>query len=313
MSFEFQSQDKVSFADIIPNLNEGEGLILSRTEVTSVLPSYRYQDQPVHYAGLDDYLKVNSESNGATDIYTEFIEAASGSNLLSNPETTAHYPRLQVVHDATYNAAEEIIDVARLVQQGRLPIYSSNARSTRGGKIFTVGMKSLIYDLARDVGVDPARSVVIEGGGAATLDEVGFEIQQTVGQEAEFQDFEDTRGQVPTREDLLMLLQMEVMKQFKERSPRAVRGPETRPMVILSLTEIPDIKFLVSSMINAVEQRRLKLVLERDSVDTGVQGYVFSVAGDNVFASPKLLSAERSFGMAAYNGFLAVESTIRNM
>ena len=313
MSFEFQSQDKVPFVDIIPSLSEGEEIVLTRTDVTSVSSHRQYQNQPVHYEGLERYVNVNNNTYTGDDITDAFFDVTKASDLLVDRTITAHYPRLQVIHDSTYNAAEEIVDVARLVQQGRLPIYSSNARSTRGGKMFTVGVKSLIYDLARNVGVNPNRSVVVKKGGPVTIDEAGLDVQQMVGQKTAFQEVNSTPGSTPINEDSLILLQMEVMKQFKERSPHPSTKYDTRPMVSLSLTEIPHIKFLVNSMINVVEERHLKLMLARDFVETGMDGYVFSIVGDNLFAPPTFLSAERSFGMAAYRGYLAVESTIRNM
>src|SRR5690606_18269092 len=86
----------------------------------------------------------------------------------------ATYPLLTVIHHATGRCATQKVNVAKLITEDRLQVYSMPARSTVGGEMLSLGFSGLIKDLAQTVGVNPVGMVVVEDGGAHTVDETGL-------------------------------------------------------------------------------------------------------------------------------------------
>lgn len=292
---------QVGFLDMTRQLAEEDRLIVSRNKVRHFRGDQQIDQAPVHYEGLNYLSDIYHPVTPGRLVTEEFRMAARATAAESEATPWTTYPLLTVIHHGTGKYVTQKVDVAKLIADDRLQVYALPARSTVRGEMLSLGFNGLIKNLAQVVGVNPVGMVVVEDGGAHTVDETGLY----------------SRTHLPTQDEIafdrrggsaLSLMQMNTAQTFIENRHRVTEGADGRVEVVVRVMPQPDLQTLMLELIDMVEARYMRLEYKLDGIATGEIGSVFSVVdqhGELIMS----LSAERTLDMAVLNAYLAAAVT----
>jgi len=295
----------IGFLEATRQLAEDDGLVLSRNRVQLIHDEKAVYVTPVHYEGLNFLSEVYQPITPGTLVTSEFQNAASEAMSETGDKPWITYPLMTVINHSTDVRFTETVNVAKLINEDTLPVYSLPARSTQGGELLTLGVSTLIKRMAWQVGVNPVGAVVIEDGGAHTVEETGLRIWThlpSLDKEGEVTPGEPTFD--PRGLGALSLLQMDIAQMFMSNRHRVTENTNGRVEVVVRVGTQPDLQTVLLSLIDLVESNYLRLYYTNDEIATGEIGSVFKVVDDS-FTTMFSLSGERSIDMAAYNAYLA--------
>lgn len=310
MQAEFTTVSRVGFNEIMHHLPDENPVTLSHDSVGFIIDGDRVLEMPTHYEELEVFAEVNDTPRGGEDVAGEFEDdALSITRVLAG--NRVDFPLLRVVNDTTHHPHEEAIDVARLISEHKLSVYSTHARVRGGGEMLRIGLQPLMHVMAEGVGVSSRRATIVQDGDASPLDQGGFGDMHVVMRRPHTE-IEQLLAASARGVGALALLQDAANRGFKQSQYRVPTSAE-QPRVVLPIVEMPDVKFLLMAMMSAVKEKQVKLLYQRDEVETGVEGYVFSVASSENLRMSRIVSAERSFGLAAFNGYLRMGATLKDI
>ncbi|MGH7218206.1 MAG: hypothetical protein ACREGE_02050 [Candidatus Microsaccharimonas sp.] len=292
---------QVGFLDMTRQLAEDDTLIVSRNKVRHFRGGQQIDQALVHYEALNYLSDIYRPISPGKLVTEEFRAAARAMAAESDTTPWSTYPLLTVIHHATGKYATQKVDVAKLIADDRLQVYSIPARSTVRGEMLSLGFDGLIKNLAQVVEVNPVGMVVVEDGGAHTVDETGLYSRTHLPAQSEMTF--DRRGP-----SALSLMQMSAAQTFIENRHRVTENADGRVEVVVRVMPQPDLQTLMLELIDMVESRDMRLEYKLDGIATGEIGSVFSVVNQNgeLLLS---LSAERTLDMAVLNAYLAAAVT----
>lgn len=288
--------------DIVRDLSEYEGLLLSRNYLQRVALEGRRELINVHYEDLNNPPEPKIPSAGRPVMY-EFYRAAmqlmgEGRYIHDGPA----YPILSVVNSLTGATESKVVDVVELIAEEALPIYSSPARIKGGGEMLVADFSHLARGLIERVGRVPEQSVAMSEGSIIEYANIlphgrsFLRKEHSIGAEVPSMQIE-RRG-----ETALHILQMDIAQSFINHGHRDVDLTRGNVEVSLSVAARPDMQNIMLSLIDLVESCGLKLYLFKDNVNTGETGYVFSIVNDDIELAAGL-SADTSLMTAVYDAY----------
>ncbi len=292
---------QVGFLDMTRQLAEDDSLILLRNKVRHMRDGQQIDQAAVHYEGLNYLSEIYRPITPGKLVTDEFRSAARVVAAESDTTPWATYPLLTVIHHGTGQYVTQKVDVAKLIAEDKLQVYSMPARSSMKGEMLSLGFDGLIKNLAQVVKVNPVGMVVVEDGGAHTVDETGLYSRTHLPTQGEHTF--DHRGV-----SALSLMQMNAAQTFIENRHRVTEDAHGRVEVVVRVMPQPDLQTLMLELIDMVEAQHMRLEYRFDGIATGEIGSVFSVVDQNgelVFS----LSAERTLDMAVLNAYLAAAVT----
>jgi hypothetical protein len=181
--------------------------------------------------------------------------------------------------------------------------------------MLSLGFSGLIKDLAQAVGMNPVGMVIVEDGGAHTVEEAGLYSQthlpvqrEATLSESKGGDWDEYEMELDHRGSAaLSLMQMNAAQTFISSRHRVTEGVNGRVEVVVRVMTQPDLQTLMLSLIDLVESKHMRLEYTNEGIVTGEIGSVLSVVdakGERLFS----LSAERTLDMAVLNAYLAAEA-----
>ncbi len=311
---EYEPTRPIDFLEASKGLEEGEGLVLSRQRASLVSgEGIVYGDSAIEYKNLNfisDIYRVPTGGELITD--GPLVDAAH--RMSGNHDTMpgATYPFLIVVNDETDARVAVHVDVATLISQGRLPVYSTKARSRGGGEMLTLDMESLARALAGKVGMGPGGVVVKEkyGYGAESMREAVPSVQVHLAREAGAALALDaqTRLSLADRDEkALALLQLKAADMFMDSHNRAKDDLNGAVHVELRLLQQPDLNTTIIDLINWAEVRGGRIMYRYDWLETGVEGPTFWLV-DRDNRHIHTLSADNELDLAIHNAYLMAKA-----
>lgn len=288
------------FLEATRQLVEDDGLVLTRNRVQLIHEGKAIYVTPVHYESLNYLSHIYQPLARGKLVTSEFQDAAKLA-ARDNADTASDlYPLITVINHTTDMYVTDVVDVAQLIADDELPVYSVPARSKKHGEMITVGMSSYVKGLAGKVGVNPVGVVVIEDGGAHTVEETGLQ-GWTHLLDAQTRDAE-----------ALSMLQKDITRILEGSRHRVTDQSDGRVEIVVRVGTQPDLQTLVLSLIDLVESHHMRLYYTNDEIATGEVGSVFTIVDDS-FTPILRLAGERSLDMAAYNAYLAATEIFKEL
>lgn len=305
MTPEHTPKEVIGFLDATRLLSEDEAIILSRNSIKLVNDAGVRDSAPVHYEGLNYLSEIYQPIQAGTLVTDEFKAAAKA--LQATPDATpwTTYPLITVINHLDNTRFTETVNVARLIANDALPLYSYRARSTRGGEQVITGLDTLIKGMVDKIGINPVGAVIYGDGEAMTIRDSGLNARTHFDRygPASF----DQRG-----EAALSLIQMSVSQAFIESRYRITEASDGRVELVLRIGTQPDLQTTLLELIDLVESHHLHLRYTYDGIATGEMGSVFSVVDDK-YDHVLDLTGERSLDMAVHNAYLAATELWNNL
>jgi hypothetical protein len=303
LSPEVNPHGAIGFLEVARRLGERDALVLSRNRVQVIRNQGVVQTQPVHYEGLNFLTQVYQPISVGALVTDEFRSAALKAESEKDALPPEMYPLMTVINHTTEQRLTRPVNVAGLLVQGELPVYSVPARHANGGEMLRLGMSTFIKRMAGQVGVNPVGAVVIEDGGVHTIEEMGPSIWTHLPTRRAEQ-FSDEPLFDPRSMAALALLQMDIATAFAHNRHTVTKNENGRTEVVARVVTQPDLQTLLLSLIDMVEAKGLRLHYRNEGIATGEMGSAFGLA-DQSFLVVYDLSAEPTVDMAAYNAYLA--------
>jgi hypothetical protein len=300
-----------SFFELVEQLPEGDGLVLSQDRVHLFHKGKIAHEVPVHYEGLN-YLSEVYRPLSPDKVVTDDFEAAVAQTLREQGETPQRtYPFMTIVNHSTNESITETINVAKLVDQDMLPIYSRT--TSEGREALSVGINTLAKIMAQKVGVNPIGAVVIENGRAQAVEDIvptTWTRPSTRIDEDLAGDTWDTDSHNATALDAL---QLDTALAFHISRHKVRTGTEDgRAEVVFRMASPPDLQELLFTVIDLVELHGKHLYFERKKLLNNEEGPVFTILDKN-FELYSNLSDGRMLDMAIYNAYLAAPDILKKV
>ncbi len=290
---EREPEPVIGFQEATVQLEEGDGLILSRNRVGLFRGGEIVSHVPVHYEHLTRASEMRRPVSSGNMVTHEFQDAAAQLIGMTDLFAGVKYPLLTVINHATENRFTETIDAARLIAQERLPVYGLPARSTEGGTMASLGVSALIRNLAQRVEVNPNTAIVIDDDSAHTIEEVGLGIWTHLPKQSTS----------PRKPSDLLQLQEDLGYMIDVNRHRVSEPAHDRSEIVVRLATQPDLQTILIELIDSIELRNMHLMYTNDFIATGEVGPTFLLLNDT-FEYQRTLSQENTLGMAVYNAYL---------
>jgi len=299
----------VSLFEAVGRLRENEGFLLSHNQLQLVKDVDLDRVSGVTYDALNAAPEILHPP--ARKLVThEFFEAAkrlvAGDKYIK--ESPA-YPVLSVINHDTGAVESRVIDVAELIVQDVLPIYSMPARVVNGGELLMADLSQFTKNLAQEVGCDPETAVVVSEGrimefkDALPITRTYLRKENSPGADIGHFDM-DPRG-----EATLNFLQMNVARAFNQHASRNQHISRGIGGVELEVMPRPDIKSMILGLIYLVQSYDLELYLTKDEVLNSEECFIFMIVNKEM-EEVAGLSADTSLTAAVHDAFTALQEIL---
>lgn len=305
---EREPQRTGSVFELVSQLKDsGDGLLLSRNRAQLVYGG-RVDDKrhEVHYE--DIHLNTSAPEVPKGKNITDRMRAAAYvvAHDRERAENQLMYPVLEVKNRDTGAYTKATLDVARLILDDNVPIYSQREPDGTGDEHIVFDTTHLLQMLAGQVGVDPLRAILQRGTDAWTLANNPLMIMITLKQKHVLENEEFYLGVDSRDAAVLRLLQLEVAERIRD-GPFFYKHPRWSEYVTNASIEVapePDMQSVILELIDEVEHRGEKVYVAGDlkHEEKGVGVY---------FAHPELketfhAASDTSLTMALYKAYLYI-------
>jgi len=315
---EFEHEGVVGFLEVTRRTGVGSLLLLSRDSV-EVIGDDGHKKYPVHYDGLN-YLAEQSDSmNRYTRLVTDEFKGAAEQLVAASEHEPLGTPVIVVINHQTEVTIEQPLDVAALIAEGVLPVYSTKARSTKGGELITIDIGQYVKQLVSKVGVGPIGAYILESfdeeddrySEALSLSEAGLNSTTFLPDKGKVVDGDDDIVIDPRSEAALLIMQLNLSRHLAE-SIFSYGEEHASVRLALRVASQPDMKQVALALIDLVEKRYLKVQYRRDMIVTGQEGHIFSVVDATTVEELYELSREFSLDTALHNAYIRAQSLLQN-
>lgn len=297
----------IGFQELDQLLDDGEGLILSRNKARYFRGDSATESFPIHYEDIAPWWYSTEPRYPGEDVTKEFSDAAKTVMSFKRVMAPMMYPKLTVINDATDQGLVATLDVAAMIADERISVYSSRARSRRGGERITLALGSVIYDLAKEAGVE-SQPLILDEYGASAISEIDIDVQRTFPKIAH----EGEPDISPRGDSALGLLQMDVSLQAIKSVLRSSRAKDSRLELTARVGSLPDLHVHLLDMIDTIESHGWHLYYGKGDVYTEEMGSMFLLL-DEHYRLLSRLSEDTSLPLAVYNAYLQVMEQFRGI
>lgn len=301
-SYERESRPKQSYVDIVNNLRYGEGLLLARDHVNYIRTDGVATTVPVHYEDLNSETRPRRLPIGRP-VTSEFIETAR--RLTKDTRyvrMSPVYPILSVINYRTEAPESRVIDIAQLIADSELEVYSSAVRTDPEGELLSLDFTELVEDMIQTTGDNPNDVLIIGRDKATALRDINI-VSRTIIRKNYSASEEVESIALPHRGDtVLSLLQMSSAEKLIASGYRAAEKISDTAEISFRIIKKPDMQRMMVSLIKLVDLQRYYLFCTKEITEIGEVCTKLSIRDDkNVEIA--LLAEDASLDAAVYNAY----------
>lgn len=312
ISPEYEQNGTVGFLEVVAHLTQDDGLVLGQGYVRRVHEGRVVREMSVHYEGLEHLSESYRQPDQGKLVTDEFQVAAEQilSEKSRKPQST--YPLMTVINNETEERITEVMDIARLIDRGELPVYARVNESAKSGEELSLGVVSLIEKMALKVGLNSRGVVIIDDSDAHQID-TAVRVRES--------HFSMHNGHYPVNDEpdidrrgvaMLSLLQMDLAQAFIGSRHRITDKIDGYVEAVLRLTTRPDMQTMLLELIDGAESHHMHLHYNRGMTLMDEEGSTFTLV-DDTYSLRYGLATERTLDMAVYNAYLVAVDIFKRM